>query len=250
MEKEEKKKKPKSKARKIFEWIFTIFFVSILLGFSALQIYGGVTKKDNFNVPSYFGYSVLVVQTDSMEPDYAVKSTVFVQKVDPKEIKLDDDLTFFYTDIQYPMTHRCSKIETPEESGDGLYYFTVHGINKDSDQCKGDCTYQTQRFSEKYLIGKVVGKSVFVGAVFNFLTEWYGLLTLLLIPTMYLVVSSLVDIAKALKDKDEDVALETAGEANEASSKELGRLSVEDKKRLKEELLNEMLEEKGIKKDE
>ncbi|MBP5693890.1 MAG: hypothetical protein J6X03_00310, partial [Bacilli bacterium] len=205
------------------------------------------------------GLSVLVVQTDSMEPVYPVNCTVFVQKVDPSEIKIGDDLTFFYTTLNYPMTHRCSEIITPADSGDGKYHFTVHGINTDSDQCEEasqgetrDCTYQTQPFPEDYLIGKVVGKSVVLGGVFYFLTQWYGLLTLLLIPTMYLVVTSVIDIAKAVKEPDEAAVIEGEIKENggENSNSALKNMSEEDRKRLKEELLNQMLEEKGIKRNE
>ena len=250
MKTEEKAKKPKSKGRKTFEWIFTIFFATLLIGFAGIQFYGRMTQKDNFNVPQYFGY--LVVQTDSMVPDYPVYSTVFVKKVEPSEIKLGDDITFFYPQLQYPMTHRCFEIQTPNESADGKYHFTVHGINKNSNQCEGDCTNQTQDVKESELIGKVVGKSVVLGGVFYFLTQWYGLLTLLLIPTMYLVVTSVIDIAKAVKEPDEAAVIEGEFKENggENSNSALKNMSEEDRKRLKEELLNQMLEEKGIKRNE
>jgi hypothetical protein len=185
-----------------------------------------------------------------MEPEYKVNSTVIVQKVDFSEIKINDDLTFFWTGdgLNYPMTHRVSEIKTPEESGDGHYYFTTHGINKESSQCAGDCTGQTQYFADNYVIGKVVGNSVFLGGVFNFLTQWYGLLILLLIPCGYLIVTSIMDISRAIKTDDEgEVVVEQSAENNDSV---LTNLSEEDRKRLKEELLNQMLEEKGLKKDE
>jgi hypothetical protein len=61
---------------------------------------------------------------------------------------------------------------------------------------------------------------------------------LLLIPAFYLVISSVIDIFKAYKEpeeKDVIVVKENSGEV---------QLSEEDKKRLKEELLKEMLEKK------
>ena len=249
-EKVVKEKKPKSKLRKTLEWVFTGLFAALLVFFAGVNIYGQVSARDNFNVPSYFGYSILVVQTDSMEPEYKVNSTVIVQKVDFSEIKIDDDLTFFWTGdgLNYPMTHRVSEIKTPEESGDGHYYFTTHGINKESSQCAGDCTGQTQYFADNYVIGKVVGNSVFLGGVFNFLTQWYGLLILLLIPCGYLIITSIMDISRAIKTDDEgEVVVEQSAENNDSV---LTNISEEDRKRLKEELLNQMLEEKGLKKDE
>jgi len=249
MAKEIKEKKPKSKLRKTLEWVFTGLFAALLLFFAGMNIYGNIAARDNYNVPSYFGYSILVVQTDSMEPEYKVNSTVIVKKVNFEEIKLGDDLTFFWSEVNYPMTHRVSEIKTPEESGDGHYYFTTHGINKESSQCAGDCTYQTQTFSDNVVIGKVVGNSVFLGGVFNFLTQWYGLLILLLIPAGYLIVTSILDISRALKT-DENGEVISANPSLKNKDEVLNNISEEDRKRLKEELLNQMLEEKGIKKDE
>ena len=56
-----KNKKPKSKARKIIEWILTGLFAVIFVFFGVMTIVGQVTKKDNFNVPRYGDYQVLEV---------------------------------------------------------------------------------------------------------------------------------------------------------------------------------------------
>ena len=93
-----------------------------------------------------------------------------------------------------------------------------------------------------------MGHSVFVGATFNFLTQPWGLLVLLLLPALYLIVTSVIDIVRAAKLDDEKVvATQEAPEAN--PDDKLARLSEEDKKRLKEELLNEMIDEKMNKGD-
>ena len=122
----------------------------------------------------------------------------------------------------------------------------VVGINKNSTQCNGDCTYQTQTFNENEVLGKVVGHSIVIGAVFNFMTTPWGLLILLLIPAIYLIITSVIDIVKAAKDDDETPALEGGG-----NNGALDKLSKEDIERLKQDMLNEMIEEKskGGKKD-
>ena len=78
----------------------------------------------------------------------------------------------------------------------------------------------------------------FLGGVFGFVSSIWGLLILLLIPSFYLIITSVIDIFKAYKEpeeKDVIVVKENSGEV---------QLSEEDKKRLKEELLKEMLEKK------
>ena len=57
-----------------------------------------------------------------------------------------------------------------------------------------------------------------------------------------------MDISRAIKTDDEgEVVVEQSAENNDSV---LTNISEEDRKRLKEELLNQMLEEKGLKKDE
>jgi hypothetical protein len=191
-----------------------------------------------------------------MEPEYKINGVVFVKKVDASELKVGDDVTFMWN-VQgqtIPMTHRLTEIIEPE-TPEGKYKFVAHGINTASRQCAGDvhgtatadCTYQTQEFDETKLLGKVVGYSIVVGTIFNFMTTPWGLLVLLLIPALYLIITSVIDIVKAAKTDDEVVTEGgPTGERDNPENKDdnLSHLSEEDRKRLKEELLNEMMEEK------
>lgn len=257
MAKEKRVKKPKSKARKIIEWVLTGLFVAVFGFLSVMQIVAMATKADNHNVPNYWGMQVLQIETDSMEPTYKINGVVFVQKVDPSELKVGDDITFMWTVQGYnvPMTHQLSEIKTPEETGNGHYEFVAHGTNKESKQCAGDingtktadCTDQTQTFNETVLLGKVVGYSAAIGTMFNFMTEPWGLLVLLLIPAIYLITTSVIDIVKAAKIDEEPATITSNGDGSAPAPNpddKLSGLSEEDKKRLKEELLNEMMEEK------
>ena len=258
MAKEKRAKKPKSKVRKILEWVLTGLFVAVFGFLSVTQIIAMTTKGQNHNVPLYGNMQVLQILTDSMEPKYKVNGVVFVQKVEPSELKVGDDVTFIWNVQGYdiPMTHQLSEIKTPEETGTTHYEFVAHGINKESKQCAGDingtatadCTDQTQTFSEGVLLGKVIGYSVVLGATFNFMTQPWGLLILLLIPALYLITTSVIDIVRAAKLDDEPQPASPDGEGGEVPpplpDDKLSGLSEEDKKRLKEELLNEMMEER------
>lgn len=271
MAKKERIKKPKSKARKIVEWVLTGIFLAFFGFFAVMTIVAQTTKNKNFGVPNYAGYQVLVILTDSMEPKYKVDSAVIVKKVDPGSLEIGDDVTFmwdvFGNGEKVPMTHRLTEIHSYlEADGSTHYNFVAHGINTASKQCAGDihgtetadCTNQSQSFNENILLGKVVGHSLVVGKVFNFMTTPWGLLIMLLIPAMYLVVSSVIDIVKAYKDDDEPKKVAAEGDVidgdapKESENNTLDNMSKEDKERLKKELLNQMIEEKmnGGKKNE
>ena len=265
MDEEKKVKKPKSKTRKIIEWVFTGVFAVLFLIIGIAQIDGMVHKKDHYGQSIRFGYGTFVVQTESMEPKYKVKSAIVTYLEKPKEILMryakgeTVDLTFFdayQASNQYtvpsaelhpeltdrtsatglPMTHRLQEIKVGE---DGHYYFITAGINTGvSSALDGEGRIkQYQVFTEKELLGRVVIGSAFLGGVFTFVSSPWGLLVLLLIPAFYLVISSVIDIFKAYKEPEE----EYEGQVVDKGSLDL---SEADKKRLKEELLEEMLSKK------
>lgn len=242
----EKEKEKKPLWRRITGWIMTVVVVGMVGFFAAFMINGQINKDKHFGVNMFLGTATLVVQTDSMEPLYPVGSAIFVKNVEPSTIQVEDDVTFFYKTWGLVVTHRVSKIELAIDPADNVekYFFTVHGINKDSQQCadtnggERDCTDQTQYFSQDYLIGKVTGKSVAFGKVYGFFTTIWGLIFLLAIPAGYLITTSVIDIVKAAKMEDEEESKPAEAVAG------MEGLSPEDIARLKEEMLNEIIEQK------
>ncbi len=282
MSEEEKKvqKKPKSKARKITEWVLTGIFLVIFAILGIAQIDGMVHKNEHHGQMLKFGYGTFVVQTESMEKTY-MKGDALVTKLQSADAIYKDfqagktiDVTFYYsydaynevvsseyavpqnnpqlteliTPPQYPIiTHRVMEIHVNEgkKAGEGRYYFITAGINESVASAVDPNTgkvKQYQAFTEKYLLGRVVIGSAFLGGVFSFVSSVWGLLILLLIPAFYLIITSVIDIFKAYKEPEEATANAKEGEAS-SESKDIN-LSEEDKKRLKEELLQEMLEKK------
>ena len=237
MAKETKSKK--NKVKKIIDWVITGIFGTLIVVLLGIQIYQKVSG-DTF----IFGNQYPVVLTDSMEPDYKVNDILVIEKVDPSEIKEGDDISFNWDltgngDV-YSMTHRVQTVTYYEDitENDGYHYtFVTHGINSNSTQCSGDCTYQTQTFHENVLIGKVKGKSNFLTFCYKAFKSWWSLLILILIPSLYLITTSVIDICKGLDDKPEEVT-----QSNENNA--LSKLSKKDIERLKKQMLEEMINAK------
>ena len=278
-EEEKKVKKPKSKARKIIEWVLTGIFAALFVVAGIAQIDGMVHKKDHFNQTLRFGYGTFVVKTESMEPKYKVNSAIVTYLEDSDKIYKDFeaykgtdksiDVTLYdaytaYTEYTQPTEHPYLTTRTPSapypiithrvqeihvnpnvEKGKGKYTFIVAGINKGaSSAIDGDGNiYQYQVFTEKELLGRVVIGSAFLGGVFSFVSSVWGLLILLLIPAFYLIITSVIDIFKAYKEPEEAPA-NAPSDGGETTGSGTLELSEEDKKRLKEELLEEMLNKK------
>ena len=269
-----KEKKPKSKARKIIEWVLTGLFLVIFGIVMYGQIDGMIHRKDHYNQQIRLGFATFVVQTESMEPEIKKNTAIITYLEDVNKI-VDRfnkgekvDLTFMdiafdsvvpereenkylstqtnaFSPTGIPMTHRLREIQiNPDKPvGQGHYIFITAGINNSvaaATDSEGNII-QYQAFSEKEILGRVVANSAFLGGVFSFIGSPFGLLALLLIPAFYLVITSVLDIFKAYKDPEEASATNSGANKNAEGNVEL---SEEDKKRLKEELLKEMIEKK------
>ena len=263
-------KKPKSKVRKIIEWVLTGFFLAIFAVVMVGQIDGMIHKNDHYGQQIRLGFATFVVQTTSMDPEIKKGSAIITYLESPKQIvdrfnkgetvdltfvdayNVDDETTKPY-DPESPLTYRTSidsrvpithRLQEVHDLGNGHYVFIAAGINagdKAGTDAQGRIN-QYQAFSEKEILGRVVANSAFLGGVFNFIGSPFGLLVLLLIPAFYLVITSVLDIFKAYKEPEEASANgESAKPKDENGNVDL---SEEDKKRLKEELLKEMMEKR------
>lgn len=274
--KEKRVKKPKSKARKIIEWVLTGIFLALFAFVLAGQIDGMVHKEENNKQQIRFGYGTFVVKTDSMEPKYKVGTALITYKEDADKIyerfQKGEEVDLTFADVygvynEYtapmnnpeltkrteptgvPMTHRVKEVHVNnnQEKGKGKYTFITAGINTRSTNLgwkEGEpdiVINQYQAFTEKEVLGRVTVNSVFLGGVFSFVGSPLGLLVLLLIPAFYLVVASVIDIFKAYKEPEP--ATEGAGGPSNSNNGPV-TLSEADKKRLKEQLLEEMISKK------
>ena len=90
------------------------------------------------------------------------------------------------------------------------------------------------------MIGEVKGVSPFLTFIYKIFTSVWGLLILILIPALYLIITSVIDMVSALNDKEEKTPPQLISQ--DVKGDVLTSLSDEDKERLKKELLEELLE--------
>lgn len=197
-----------------------------------------------------------------------------VKPLDTSDLILGN-LNYQTSNTNAVMTHRLREIQVDEskEKGKGKYTFIVSGINYSSQHYSAFGQYQA--FTDEYLLGVVKINSQVIGGFFSFITSIWGLLILLLVPAAYLIVVSIIDIVKALNEKDEEELVAANGADLSSFSKEeqeelkrqmmdallkgeeskevkevkkeedvLSSISKEDQERLKQEMLDEMMKEK------
>lgn len=166
------------------------------------------------------GLTPFAVLSGSMEPAYHVGSLIYVKKVDPATIEVDDPITYVMNDDLLVATHRVVAIEKVEtgtrdvldengnpvldENGDPVYeeypldepsyYFTTKGdANKDAD---GSPVYYKN----------VQGKPVFSIPLLGYLSSWLqtrqGTIMGIAIAMVIIILTFLPDLLKLVDEPE------------------------------------------------
>ena len=281
--KEKAVKKPKSKARKIIEWVALGIFGVVFAFIAACNASKIITKQSNaYGQGNSFGYSSYVVLTDSMVPVYNVDDAIITYRESPEEVVKRwneiKDLNLEPTDKRNINMTFVDGYSKKENSGNSYYYDQTSNVKDDAGNYmvmthqlfnvkvnenveEGNGRYiffvhginksehqsgehQYQAFSEKEYLGVVKTNSSVVGKVSGFFSSVWGLIICLLIPGVYLICGSIYDLYKATREPDEPVP----AEANVTSSSNLDNISDKDYDKLKQQMIEEMLHGKGDKK--
>lgn len=284
--KKKRVKKKKSLTRKIIEYVFLGIFGAFAIFIIAGNIQGEVKKSENYGQSIRFGIGSFIVLTDSMEPEIPKDSALITYKTDVNEIYSrfnageTIDITFanvnagvnYIPDIvdewansgitpqkvvaNRVMTHRLIEmcVDETKQFGNGRYIFVTAGINIHTiDEETGEQVInysragQYQVFTEKEYLGEVKISNQFLGKIFNFIVSPIGLIIVLLVPAAYLIITSSIDIFKAMKASEADEVTVSGDTPNGGT---LASVSAKDRERLKKELLDEMIKKKKEKMNE
>lgn len=122
------------------------------------------------STPSLFGISVIRVTSDDMEPALKPGEIIIIKKVPPEELIKGDVITYRCEkgiNKNNDVTHQISK--DPYEI-DGVYYFTT--------RCLSEGAVDNPEITDEQIIGKALYFIPYVGTLYDFFTEWYGMLSL------------------------------------------------------------------------
>ncbi|MBO5323636.1 MAG: signal peptidase I [Oscillospiraceae bacterium] len=139
------------------------------------------------------GLQPYVVLSGSMEPTYHVGSLVYVQKVDYRELKVGDPITYML-DQDTVVTHRIIEVLVDEEDPNTLRYFTQGDANDIPD---GTSVHY------KNIIGKPVFSIPYLGFVSNYIQQPPGLYVALASGAVLILLVFLPDIFSEDEKKKE-----------------------------------------------
>ncbi len=138
----------------------------VLLGiFLTSFLYVTIMKYAGFT-PNVFGFSILRVETSTMEPELRAGDVVLVQKTDPEDINVNDVITYRATEGVVEGKTVTHQVVEKTENPDGSYTFVTRGTK---DGCVNDYP-----FSDSQIVGKVLFKIPVLGTLYDFFSNWYG----------------------------------------------------------------------------
>jgi len=150
----------------MFQKIRKIVGTSVLIVFIISLIFVLFTRISG-NTASIFGYSLLRVETGSMEPDLKVGSIILVKKVDPETLEKGDVITYYGQETPVKGQLVTHQIYEEPRIEDGKYYFITKGLKN---------TLPDPVFDESQLFGEVKFKIPLLGTLYDFFSKPLGLI--------------------------------------------------------------------------
>ncbi|MBQ1977306.1 MAG: signal peptidase I [Ruminococcus sp.] len=176
------------KIKKALGIAILVFFVLALIFIMVARISG--------NTPSLFGYSMLRVSSDSMEPELKVGSIILVKDEDPANLQKGDVITYHGEKGSVAgklITHQI--VAEPYEE-DGTYYFTTRGIRSGA--------IDDPEIEDRQIVGKVLFKIPILGSLYDFFTSSLGLIAIIAL-IIIAFSTELMNLIGIIRGKDEDV---------------------------------------------
>ncbi|MBQ7385264.1 MAG: signal peptidase I [Ruminococcus sp.] len=167
--------------------------------------------------PGFFGYRLIRVSSESMEPALDVGEVVIVSKAEPETL-VKGDVICYRAEKGYLkgklITHQISKDPYVE---DGVYYFTTRSIKPEA--------VDDPEISEDQIIGKVTHKIPYIGTIYDFFTEWYGMVLLLVL----IIIAFSDDVINIINKIREKKYLEDDSQHSNVEDIEQGEVAMEQR---------------------
>lgn len=192
------------KIKKILSRVMTVLTVaSFLFG---LVIFISVLRANQGEVPRVLGYSVLRLQTGSMEPEYRTGSIIITKKVDVNDLEKGDVISFYSTSLDISdrvNTHRIVDIIYDQS---GSREFVTKG---DANELQDENPVLSSR-----VIGKVIfDLGVVSGSVLGMLQNPKVIFFLIIVPLIIITFSEAVNLVNIIMNKDGDPEEENSDES-------------------------------------
>ena len=176
------------KLGKIFYSIATAIIVLMMMVAAVVTILSLSSKEDD--VPSIFGYTAFSIQSDSMEDEIMTGDFILGKKCDPKELAVDDIISFFTVNNEgqiFINTHRIIEIV---ETSDGRI-FTTKGDN--------ELEADSRKVYEGDIVSEYSGFRIpLLGYILTFLSTQLGFFLCIVLPVLLYTLWQLYNLIKVV----------------------------------------------------
>ena len=182
---------------------------SIVLVFSiVICVLVIVSMKSSSGVAHIFGYSVLSVQSDSMEPVFQENDLIVVHVTKPSDRFQKGDIVSFVTydasGVRFVNTHRIVQVD----KGETRDRYTTKGDNAAAEDRK--------KIYSNNIIGEYTGKKIAgLGKVVDFISSATGILLCVVIPSAIIIIAQAVSFGTAASKRKKQMLLEAEERARQ-----------------------------------
>ena len=167
-----------------------------------------ISMKSSSGVANVFGYSVLSVQSDSMEPTFEEGDLIVIRMTKPSErFKKGDIVSFFAYDdsgTRFINSHRIVDV--------------MHGETRDRYTTKGDnsAAEDNKKLYSGNIIGEYTGKKIGkLGRIVDFINSPTGILLCVVIPSAIIIIAQAVSYANSAQKRKKQMLLEAEERARQ-----------------------------------
>ncbi len=181
----------KQRIANILEILFLVFMIVLCVI---------ILMAGQGNVPYIFGYRILQVVTNSMEPTISDQTCIIIEKVEQEEIVVGDILTFVSESPQirgYLNTHRVAEIIEDEESGQ-IFYITKGDASSEPDPYPVEYEQIAGRYVRELPFGELLFKAI------RLLSDQVNYFVVVMVPLFLCCMSYVRQLLKALFGKESD----------------------------------------------
>ena len=194
------------RVKKIGTVIVSILLWVIIL-VAALYAFTTMATRDTRKVSSIFGYTPLVVKSDSMAPTFKTGDLIFIKKCDTTKLK-EGDIIRFHTIIENDYALNTHRIDSIAEVEGARSYTTVGDNNKG--------IVDSHIISDGDIVGKYTGRIKGVGKVLNFISSSIGFLLVIVLPMLIFFIYQVYNLIMINIRLKKAIAIENAKEIEEA----------------------------------
>ena len=171
--------------------MYAIIVILVLIGCILLAYFIDFKIRDSrIEAPLYNAY---VIISGSMEPIIKVKDAVIIRRCEESDIKIGDVVTYRSLEDAYYgilITHRVVNIEYK----DGQKLFITKGDNNE--------TIDRSPITFNQIQGKVAMRIPKIGYLKYFLTDYYGWIIIVVIPSLGIIVYDIMKLFKNITKKN------------------------------------------------